>query len=85
MLFMMVTGVPPFLKANIYTDPNYIEFCDKNNLFWRRADIRKRNKTYFLSENFKNLVSFMLNKDPCVRPSIEEIKASPWYNEPVPS
>jgi hypothetical protein len=62
MLFMMVTGVPPFTKANYYTDAYYKEFCDNNTLFWKRVELRKINRSQKLSTEFKVLIYHMLQK-----------------------
>jgi len=37
----------------------------------------------FFSEEFRNLITAMLQFDPSHRLSLAEIKAHPWYNGPV--
>lgn len=76
-LFIMKAGHPPFSSTEL-KDPFFLLLCQSNyNKFWQ---LHSRGKTDdFFSDEFKNLINFMLHPDPVKRPSIGEIKAHPWF------
>lgn len=82
-LFIMVTGHPPFNKADP-KDPYYLLFCtNRHQRFW---DLHNRNKPKgFFSKDFITLMNGMLAFDPTQRLSISEIMAHPWFNDATAS
>jgi serine/threonine protein kinase len=82
-LFIMFTQHPPFTKA-VPEDPFYRLLCaNRADLFWKAHSKNKPNGADFFSEDFKNLITSMLQFDPTHRPSLAEVKSHPWYNGPV--
>lgn len=81
-LFIMLTGTPPFMKADP-KDPHYKLLCiNRHDVFWN-AHEKNKPKTaggQFFHENFKNLMNSMLALDPAQRLSLAEVKAHPWFN-----
>lgn len=80
-LFIMMSGTPPFLKAEP-KDSHYKLICvNRHGMFW---DAHEKNKEKlpgqnFFSEDFRNLMNSMLSLDPAQRLSLAEVKAHPWY------
>jgi serine/threonine protein kinase len=84
-LFIMVAGHPPFNRADYTTDQFYNKiYINRPDVFWRSHCSNKKGGLSFFSEEFKNLITFMLQVDPTHRLTIEEVKAHPWYTGPVP-
>ena len=82
-LFIMVTGHPPFIKAEP-TDSFYKLLCaNRSDLFWNSHS--KNKPQDFFSKEFKLLITSLLSWDPTHRPSISEVKAFDWVNGPVPT
>lgn len=82
-LFIMVTQHPPFSRAEP-SDPFYRLICaNRADLFWKAHS--KNKPEGFFSEEFKNLITSMLQFDPALRPSMAEVKAHPWFNGPIAS
>lgn len=82
-LFIMFTGIPPFPEAQP-NDPYYkMIVANKLDIFWM-AHSRSKPAGFFSLE-FKDLISAMFSYDPAKRPTIEQIKAHPWYNGPIPT
>jgi serine/threonine protein kinase len=82
-LFIMYTQHPPFTKAEP-NDPFYRLLCaNRADLFWKAHSKNKPNGAEFFSEEFKNLITSMLQFDPSHRLSMAEVKAHPWLNGPV--
>lgn len=75
LLFTMLAQHPPFRKA-VITDPFYKLFCQQNDLFWVKMGTNKPSGVF--SAEFKLLINRLLAYDPAKRPTIAEIKASPW-------
>jgi serine/threonine protein kinase len=80
-LFVLHTRLMPFEHAT-KDDWWYSQIINgKPELFWaahcKSANISVSNKEY------KNLVVSMLSPDPNERPSLEEIKATKWYNKGI--
>jgi serine/threonine protein kinase len=82
-LFITFTQHPPFTKA-VPEDPFYRLLCaNRADLFWKAHSKNKPNGAEFFSDDFKNLITAMLQFDPTQRISLAEVKAHPWYNGPV--
>ena len=76
-LFIMITQHPPFTKAEP-SDPFYRLLCaNRADLFWKAHS--KNKPEGFFNEDFKNLITAMLQFDPSNRPSMADVKAHPWY------
>jgi serine/threonine protein kinase len=82
-LFIMVTQHPPFFRAEP-NDSFYRLICaNRADLFWKA---HSKNKTPdFFSEDFKTLITGMLQFDPAHRLSMAEVKAHPWLQGPIPT
>jgi len=78
----MVTQHPPFSRAEP-NDPFYRLICaNRADLFWKAHS--KNKPEGFFSEDFKNLITSMLQFNPEHRPTMAEVKASAWVsNGPV--
>ena len=74
-LFKMLTGEPPFQKAE-RADLFYKHIIQKSNLFWKAHKSDKRSG--FFSKEFIALFNSMVAYDPEERLSIEEIISHPW-------
>lgn len=77
-LFVMVTGHPPFNKAQP-TDPQYGLICYNHaDYFWKFHSENKSNKEKFFSEELKNLITGLLQYDPATRPQMADVLMHPW-------
>lgn len=75
-LFIMLTGHPPFHKA-MESDPYYkLLITDRNSTFWE-AHSRNKEKGFF-SNDFINLINTLLAYDPFNRISLSELISHPW-------
>ena len=76
MLFILVTGLKPFVEAN----PNDTFYCyiNQNNYedFWKNRNVN-------VSDEFKILFQLLISADYSTRPSISEIKRSQWMSSVV--
>ena len=82
-LFIIFTEHPPFSKAEP-NDPFYRLICgNRADLFWKAHSRNKPNGADFFSEDFKSLITAMLQFEPTHRLSMAEVKAHPWFNGPV--
>ena len=80
-LYILVTGKLPFLKAVINDDDNR-ELATKDfDSYFGKKDL-KIGKT---KDEFKSLISLMLSNDPMERRSINEIIEHPWMKIHSPS
>jgi serine/threonine protein kinase len=80
-LFIMVTQHPPFSKADP-NDPFYRLLCsNRAELFWKAHSKNKPGKEAFFTDEFKDLITAMLQFDPTHRLSIAEIKSHPWLKK----
>jgi len=76
-LFMLVTGRPPFFKATS-TDTFYQYFASRNEVkFWESNQSKKNNNIEYDS-SFKKLVNDLLCIDPDKRPEAKEIFNYEW-------
>ena len=74
-LFLMVSGHPPFVKADP-RDPLYKLICtNKQEGFWKFHEKQKKSS---FTQNLKNLINSMLAFDPTQRLSIGEVMAHEW-------
>jgi len=75
-LFIMFTQHPPFTRAEP-SDPFYRLLCaNRADLFWKAHS--KNKPADFFSDDFKTLITSMLQFDPSHRLSMEDVKAHPW-------
>ena len=78
-LFIMFTQHPPFTKATP-EDPFYKLLCaNRADLFWKAHSKNKPNGEAFFSEEFKHLITMMLQLNPSHRLTMAQVKAHPWY------
>lgn len=79
-LFMMVSGHPPFNWAIPGSDLKYKTlFINRSDLFWQthfRIDVQNTDR---FSDSLQELIVSMLSFNPAHRPSLSEIMKSPWY------
>jgi len=81
-LFIVVAGTPPFMKADkIEYYYKYI-FNKKWETFWKIHQGSKPTPNFF-SDDFKSLIQYMLAYNSSERLTIQQIKEHPWYNGPV--
>lgn len=75
-LFVLYAGHPPFNMANL-EDPHYkLIATNRSQQFWSAHSNRKPEG--FFNEEFKDLITAMLNFHPHQRLSIPDIVAHPW-------
>jgi len=86
-LFILLTGCQPYREQ--FSSSHHVRFDEYYRLlehnpaeFWDRHARAQGNMELF-SENFKSLVTSMLNFDPLIRCSLEDVRNSTWYNGPV--
>ena len=73
-LFIIVEGKFPF-NSSLTSDPYYKLLKEgRNSVFWKDS---------LVSAEFKNLIERMVNYNPNIRPSLEEIINHPWYKKPI--
>jgi serine/threonine protein kinase len=80
-LFILHSGHPPFNQAHIQ-DPHYkLLSTNRADLFWKQ---HQNNKVPgFFSEEFKDLITNMLQYNPNSRPSLADIIGHPWMQGPI--
>jgi 5'-AMP-activated protein kinase catalytic alpha subunit len=84
-LFIMITQHPPFTRAEP-NDPFYRLLCaNRADLFWKAHAKNKPNGLEFFSEEFRNLITSMLQFDPAHRLTMAEVKSHPWLAGPTPT
>jgi serine/threonine protein kinase len=83
-LFILLSGTPPFAKADPKSDPHYKLLCaSRQDVFWKAHERNKPKlpgQENFYNEGFRDLMNSMLAVDPNHRLTIDQIKAHPWYN-----
>jgi len=82
LLFTMVAQRPPFKKAD-RRDALFKMFCQDNDGYWKKVSTNRPADTF--SSYFKGLINGMLELDPAKRFTMVDVKAHPWFNEPIPS
>lgn len=80
LLFIMIAQHPPFRKAS-HRDSFYKLFCQHNDLFWNKMAHGK--PVNIFPPELRELINGLLASDATKRPSIDEIKKSKWYNDPI--
>lgn len=84
-VYALLAGAFPFIEEgegqNRYLF-RYDAFLEDNEGFWRENQELMGGKIQFKA-SFKELVNRMWRKNPSDRITLEEIKASTWYNEPI--
>jgi len=84
-LFIMVAQHPPFTAAQP-SDPFYRCLAGKRgDIFWRTHCKNKEGGEDFFSEEFKNLIEFMLKLEPSQRATVSDILSHPWMQGDSPS
>lgn len=82
-LFTMVAEHPPFTYARP-TDTYYKCISgNRSDLFWRL--VSKGRKPDFYSDDFKDLITSMLQLEPNHRPTMSELLVHPWVNGELPT
>lgn len=81
-LFIMISGTPPFSKADPRVDPHYkLLATGKQEVFWKaheRSKTKKEGQESFYSPEFRDLINSMLAIEPQNRLTIEQIKDHAW-------
>jgi serine/threonine protein kinase len=75
-LFILKAGYQPFKVANVMDEHYKLLAMNRSDLFW--AEHSKYFTTGFFTEEFKSLVTSLLQMDPCHRLGIMDIVAHPW-------
>jgi len=83
-LFVMVSAHLPFGSAE--PNDNFYRCLGANraDLFWRTICKNKQNKEDYFSDEFKDLITSMLQVQPTHRPSITEVMGHPWMQLETP-
>jgi len=84
-LYTMKAREFPFIEQNNGAKTHLLHFdlfTENNEEFWKVKVADKINPNYF-SDSFKVLLNGMMEQDPSKRFSVEDIKNSEWYNEPI--
>ena len=85
-LFIMLSGHPPFNSANPNKDIYYKAFANKGPAaYWNVIQSKYHVNPGFASEEFKNLINMMIACDPSDRPTLQDIMKNKWYLGPIPS
>lgn len=83
-LFVLKSGgVPPHLEEEDYQGINLYRLLYQDKKRYWEVQESFQGKPKFFSESFKKLFHMMTEKDPNKRATIDRIKRSDWYNEPV--
>eukprot|EP00330_Aristerostoma_sp_ATCC50986_P000440 CAMPEP_0114579442 /NCGR_PEP_ID=MMETSP0125-20121206/3809_1 /TAXON_ID=485358 ORGANISM="Aristerostoma sp., Strain ATCC 50986" /NCGR_SAMPLE_ID=MMETSP0125 /ASSEMBLY_ACC=CAM_ASM_000245 /LENGTH=307 /DNA_ID=CAMNT_0001770171 /DNA_START=65 /DNA_END=985 /DNA_ORIENTATION=+ len=81
-LFVFMTGIPPYSEVDKGCGPEFDPFYKlmrKNaNKFWD-IHAKHQGRSDFFSDDFKNLVNWMLSEEARERPSLQEIENHPWF------
>lgn len=78
-LFSMMTGCMPFRTAHV-SDALFKLFCQNKAYYWKAMN--KHIPDDILTPSFINLINGMLDANPETRWTIDQIKASEWFNLP---
>ena len=84
-LFIFVACHQPFMIANPNKKPYHYIVKWNSDKFWDFHSKNKPNGSDYFSDEFKDLVTLMLQYDKFHRPSVAEIKEHPWWKGPVPT
>lgn len=75
-LFILVLGIFPFQEARKDDYFYNLVLTGKLSTYWKKVGGEQ------LAPEFKDLILKMLSYDANKRPTIEELKAHPWFNKP---
>jgi len=84
-LYTLFTGAFPFIEDMIDDQAQLVQydiFLNNNQLFWSENEELFEGEVEF-DPSLQDLLNKMWAEDPSQRMTIEEIKASEWYNKPV--
>lgn len=81
LLFIMIAQHSPFRKATAM-DGFYKMLCTNSAAYWKKVMSSKPPETF--KPELIELLTKLLSPKPDNRPTISEIKASKWYNGPLP-
>jgi serine/threonine protein kinase len=88
-LFIFISGTPPFAKADPKADPHFKLLCTgKADVFWKAHERNKPKRSDgsgFFSMEFKDMITAMLALDPNSRPTIEQLKGHAWFLGETPT
>jgi len=77
-------GVLPQVEDKIYQDVNLLAlFNEDNAMFWQKHLEIQRKPSAFFDESFKSLFNSMMKADPKERATLQDVRASEWFNGPV--
>eukprot|EP00829_Urostomides_striatus_P008931 TRINITY_DN1982_c0_g1_i1.p1 TRINITY_DN1982_c0_g1~~TRINITY_DN1982_c0_g1_i1.p1 ORF type:complete len:251 (-),score=74.74 TRINITY_DN1982_c0_g1_i1:12-764(-) len=82
LLFIMVTGLPPFRRA-AENSQLYQMLCNKNAEFWKYTT--SKNTPTVFSDDLISIVNQMLSSDPNKRGQFNTLKNHPWVKDKIPS
>lgn len=84
-LYVFATKEFPFLEKENHShgDSNSYEAYAKNSQSFWTSKSKKRTSRSLLTQDFMNLIDGMWDSNPSTRFTIEQIKASKWYQGPV--
>lgn len=77
-LFILYSGHPPFSMANDQDNFYKLLQTNRSDLFWKTHSNPIRKPEGFYSEDFKDLITSLLQADPSHRPYIADIVGHPW-------
>jgi len=86
LLYVLKTSKFPFMENENDSQselPHYDLFLNNNEEFWQLKTEGMNKPSDFFSEELKQLLRGMLEKDPSKRLTIQDIKASEWYRKPI--
>jgi len=80
-LFILYSGHPPFNSANPQ-DPHYRLLAEgRADMFWKQHS--KSKPSGFFSESFQDLITNMLQLNPCHRLSLADVVGHEWMQGPI--
>jgi serine/threonine protein kinase len=85
-LFILVTGEPPFTGEEKFTDDGDMDHDYFDAVMYERIENAKYDEPDYLTEDLKKLFRMIFKPDPDKRPTIKQIRATAWYqtcNDPA--
>jgi len=83
-LFIMLTGFPPFNKAEPKDFYYKCIAANRIDIFWNSHAKNLKEKAGILTKDFKKLFQAMVQLDSSQRPTMSEIMSHPWVQGPLP-
>ena len=80
-LFIMYTQQPPFRSAIPESSSYKFIIANRADLFWKYHSQNKPNGAEYFSEEFKNLVTGLLQYNPAIRPQMADVLKHPWVTK----